>query len=372
MTPALDPRLVSLGWTSSWAEVRDAYEAGLEDPALAAAVHALEVARVASEHKGGHVILLSDGEALSEMGAALRPLASDPMLRPTVGDWVLVRRAEGLARPTLEAVLPRRTALTRKAPGRDVREQVVAANVDRVFIATALDGDFSVSRVERYLALVWASGAEPVVVLTKTDRAEDVARAVAEVRAVAGDAPVHAVSAKTGEGLGELAAYLNEPVTVAIVGSSGVGKSTLVNAWVGEARQETGDVRADGKGRHTTTRRELVPTRGGALLVDTPGMREVGLFGADAGLDKVFADVASLVDSCRFRDCRHRDEPGCAVREALTSGALSEERYGRYARLRTELDDHARESASRTRAQKKAEGRRLSRAVRAHQKLKGR
>ncbi|HEY8088797.1 MAG TPA: ribosome small subunit-dependent GTPase A, partial [Polyangiaceae bacterium] len=225
----------------------------------------------------------------------------------------------------------------RKAAGlRDV-EQVMAANVDVAFVATAADGDVNERRLERYLAVAHDGGVTPVVLLTKADACADVGREVGRIRAVSGSADVVVVSATSGEGVSEVARRVGPGQLAAILGSSGVGKSTLVNALLGELRQRVGALRDDGKGRHTTTRRELVRLPGGGLLIDMPGMRELGLLDAEEGLDEAFADVSGAAARCRFGDCRHAGEPGCAVQAALERGELSAERFESWKKLAGEL-----------------------------------
>jgi ribosome biogenesis GTPase len=290
---------------------------------------------------------------------------------PAVGDWVAATlpAAPGAGDAVVHAVLPRRTCFARKAAGRAADAQVAAANVDTVFLVAGLDGDFNPRRIERYLVAAATSGARAVVVLNKADlllRANPSAYAsrLAQVEELAGGAPVHAVSALEGDGLDALADYLTPGQTVALLGSSGVGKSTLVNALAGAARQATGAVReADGRGRHTTTHRELVALACGAWLVDTPGMRELGLAagegdgegggGGDA-MDATFGDVEALVRACRFGDCGHAKEPGCAVRAALRDGTLPEERYASWQKLGREMRAYAARHDKRLAAEQKA------------------
>jgi ribosome biogenesis GTPase / thiamine phosphate phosphatase len=261
---------------------------------------------------------------------------------PVVGDWVALEEAGGRGAPAIRAVLPRRTRFSRLAahdPGSDVtREQVVAANVDVVFLVASLVDDLSRRRFERYLTLAWESGAQPVILLTKADLDPNPARAVAELTEIAGDdVPVHAVSVRSGLGLEEVRSYLAPGLTGALLGPSGVGKSTLVNALAGEDVMSTGAVRDDGAGRHTTTRRQLVMLPRGGLLVDNPGMRELHLWLAADGLEEAFADVVELEEQCRFSDCRHQGEPGCAIQAALADGRLDAERWRSYRELRQEL-----------------------------------
>lgn len=261
--------------------------------------------------------------------------------RPAVGDWVAVRPGTATAAPVIEAVLPRFSAFTRQVAGARSDVQVVAANVDTVFLVLGLDRDFNVRRLERMTVLAHDSGARPVAILTKADLlpgGPDLAARVAEAQAVHPGLPVHPIAARTGEGLAALDAYLTPGETLAVLGSSGVGKSTLINALLGEDRMATGAVRGgDDRGRHTTTHRELVKLPGGALFIDTPGMRELGLVGDEAALDDTFEDVAALVAACRFGDCGHTNEPDCRVREALAAGALDPARWAAYQTLQEEL-----------------------------------
>jgi ribosome biogenesis GTPase / thiamine phosphate phosphatase len=273
---------------------------------------------------------------------------------------------------TIQAVLPRRTKFSRKTAWQATEEQVVAANVDVVFIVTSLNEDLNLRRLERYLILARESGAEPVVLLTKSDLAPDVDAAVADLRTVTFDVPVHALSNVTGEGLDELGAYLRPGVTATLLGSSGVGKSTLINTLVGDELLATREIREDGRGRHTTTRRELVQLPGGGLVIDTPGMRELQLWVADEGLEEAFADVTSLFEHCRFSDCRHEAEPGCAVKEALADGTLAPERWDSYRRLEAELEHLERRLDKRAAAEERRRWRGLAREGREARRAKGR
>ena len=268
----------------------------------------------------------------------MRHHAASPLDLPAVGDWVAYRPGAQSDGAVVEAVLPRRTAFVRKTAGFEAVEQVVAANVDVVFCVTSLVDDLNPRRLERYLTLAWESGAEPVVVLTKADLCENVEAAVAQVSAASTfGVPVHVVSAVTGEGIDELSAHLAGGRTATLVGSSGVGKSTLVNRLAGSERLATAAVRADGRGRHTTTHRELVVLAAGGCLIDTPGMRELVLWDAEEGLDRAFEDVDDLARECRFSDCEHRTEPGCAVRAAIATGALDAARLESFRHLQREL-----------------------------------
>jgi ribosome biogenesis GTPase len=315
---------------------------GFDDAVAAAfapfAAEGLVPGRVVAAHTALLRVALEAGEALARVAGALRYHARGPEDLPAVGDWVAVRPREAGHRAVVQAVLPRRTAFLRRAPGDRAVAQVLAANVDTVFLVTGLDGDYSLRRIERALVLAWESGASPVVLLNKADLCDDVAGRRAEVESVAPGVPVLAVAAKPGEGIEALAPWLVPARTVALLGSSGVGKSTLVNRLLGREKQRTREVLAgDQRGRHTTTHRELVPLPGGAVLVDTPGLRELQLWSDGAGLEAAFEDLHALAATCRFTDCGHGREPGCAVRKAVEEGRLDRARLESFHKLQAEL-----------------------------------
>lgn len=294
--------------------------------------------RVAIQHRGAYVLSTPEGEVWAELPRRLlRASEEDGGSLPAVGDWVGYRGLAVGDRAAVEVVLARRSAFSRKAAWLEAREQVVAANVEVVFIVQGLPLDVNARRLERYLATAWESGATPVIVLTKADLVHDLEPYLGEVEAVAFGVPVHAVSNVTGDGIEALRAYAEPGRTVALIGSSGVGKSTLVNTMLGADVLETRTLRADGQGRHTTTRRELVLLPGGGVVLDTPGMRELQLWEADSGLEQAFADVEELAARCRFSDCGHASEPGCAINEALETGALPADRWESYLALQREL-----------------------------------
>jgi ribosome biogenesis GTPase len=312
--------LARLGWSPFFAETFQQYEST-----------GLVPGRVAVQERGSYLVYTEEGERWAEVTGRLRHDAASPADFPAVGDWVAVS-------DRIEAVLPRRTKFSRKVAFLKTEEQVLAANVDVVFLVMALtERDFNPRRLERYLATAWESGAEPVVVLSKADLCADVAGHLAEAEGVAFGVPVHVTSAVTGVGLDALRAHFADGRTAALLGSSGVGKSTLINAFLGSDLIKTKEIRPDGRGRHTTTHRELVPLPDGGVLLDTPGLRELQLWTADSGLDETFADVTELAARCRFNDCRHEGEPGCAVRAALADGTLEADRLASYEKLQREL-----------------------------------
>lgn len=296
-------------------------------------------ARVVKQARDLSTVITEDGEAEAEVSGRFRHDARGPADFPAVGDWAAVRSVPG-GRALIEALVPRRGAFTRKAAGEAVEAQVVAANVDTVFLVSGLDGDFNVRRIERYVTTAWSSGASPIIVLNKADlRPDDLAAAEAEAAAVAPGVPVVAVRALDEDGLDALRPFFGPGRTIAFIGSSGVGKSTMINRLLGEERFATAAVSdaEEGRGRHTTTSRELVRLPGGALLVDTPGMRELGLWADDDGLDRTFEEIDRLAARCRFPDCAHEGEPGCAVRAAVESGEVDPRRWESYLKLRREL-----------------------------------
>lgn len=293
--------------------------------------------RVTAVHRGAYVVATEDGEVTAEVTGRLRHQAAGPADLPAVGDWVCLHGGPDFGRTAIVAVLPRRSAFSRHQAGKVTREQVVAANVDVVFLLSSLTGDLKPRWLERYLTMAWESGATPVVVLTKADLSDAVDEQVVEAANVAPGVDVHAVSVVTGQGLDELAGHFEPGRTAALLGSSGVGKSTLVNHFLGREALATAAVSADGRGRHVTTHRELFLLPGGGMLVDTPGMRELQLWSADDGAREAFDDVASLAAGCRFSDCRHQAEPGCAVRRAVEDGELPADRLAGWHKLQREL-----------------------------------
>jgi ribosome biogenesis GTPase / thiamine phosphate phosphatase len=354
MTDALSP---GLGWDATWADAFAPFSAGGRVPARVVAVHkeTAIVRRDGGPDRSAGVSGRFRHEALA---------ASD---YPAVGDWVVLEpgvdgndgsRSDSAV---IAAVLPRRSAFVRSAADASRRtaghladEQVIAANVDIAFLVAGLDGDFNLRRLERYLAVAWSSGVMPVVVLNKADVGRDIEGRQVAVQAVAPGVPIVTLSALTGDHVSDLAPYLLPGTTAAVLGSSGVGKSTLVNTLLGDARQATASVREDdSRGRHTTTHRELFALPGGSLLVDTPGIRSLEVAGADVGVEAAFDDIADLAATCRFSDCGHDGEPGCAIRRSLDDGSLDPGRLASYRKLDRELRHAERKVDPRARAEER-------------------
>jgi ribosome biogenesis GTPase len=300
---------------------------------------AIHTARVVSHHRDGYVVRLPWGDTSARLPGRFRHVAASPEALPAVGDWVTVSTTA--ADPKLaiiREVHPRRSAFVRKVALGVTAPQVVAANVDLAFITAALPNDVNHRRIERYLTLAWESGATPVVLLTKADLVDDPDSCVHDVREVAPGVDVLAASAVSGTGMDAVMARLTRDVTAVLLGSSGAGKSTLVNALTGEDRQRTAALRNDGGGRHTTTHRELIDLESGASIIDTPGMRELQLWSSPEGLGETFHDIMTLAAECRFRDCVHRTEPGCAVLTAIDQGMLDQGRLDSWRKLAREVE----------------------------------
>jgi ribosome biogenesis GTPase / thiamine phosphate phosphatase len=319
--------LREFGWDDGYAAEFEPYAAGGFVPA-----------RVIKQLRDLSALASGGGELEAKVSGRFRHQVPGLAEYPAVGDWVAIKD-QGDGRAIIHAVLSRRSAFVRKVAGEVVEAQVAAANVDTVFLVSGLDGDFNLRRIERYLTTAWTSGASPVIVLNKSDLRADLPDVIAAVSLIAPGVPAVALSALSAGNLEALQPYLVPRKTVALLGSSGVGKSTLVNRLLGEERLPTAPVSdaEEGRGRHTTTTRELVRLPGGALLIDTPGMRELQLWADDDGLDRTFDEIDRLAPGCRFRDCRHEQEPGCAVRSAVEAGALDGRRLASYLKLRREL-----------------------------------
>lgn len=349
---------------------RPALEALGLTPAVTAlaAVHPshMRLGRVVRSDRGMAFVAAGDGLIAARPSTRLIKGADDGAL-PVVGDWVLIGGDE--SEPLVEVVLERMTAIMRRDPGRSARVQVLAANVDVVLVTHPLADEPNLSRIERELALVWDSGARPVVVLTKADLSPDAEAARSAVEGVAPGVDVHVTSTVADEGIGELEEYLSGGGTIALIGPSGSGKSTLVNALAGEDIRATREVRlSDGRGRHTTVSRELIPLPGGGLVIDTPGLRAVGMWDSAEGLAQTFSDIEELALGCRFRDCRHEDEPGCAVRAAVEQGELPSRRLTSFRELQAEIAHVNAEIDVRSRQEKKREDKVQARAIKNYYK----
>lgn len=361
MTDALGapPTLEAFGWTA--------------ELALAHAPHAAlgrEPARVVGEDRGRYDVVSASGEGRAAISGRFRhEAANDPSAYPAVGDWVAIERADN-GDTTIHALLPRRTALIRQAPGKRTEAQVVGANLDTVFVVASLNADLNLRRLERYVAAARESGAEPVVLLSKADLGGDVAGILEAVAAVAGGACVLVVSSFDGRGVDEVRARIAAGRTVAFVGSSGVGKSTLLNTLAGEDRALVREIREDdARGRHTTTRRQLHPLPGGGLILDTPGMRELALWDSE-GLDQSFTDIDAIVEHCRFTNCRHNGEPGCAIAASVADGSLAEDRLASWRKLVRETKHQERRVDALARAEERRKWKAIGKSVAKHMNAK--
>ena len=354
--------LNSLGWSLTWKHAfLEANEANGAP------------ARVVREHRGVYALVSEAGGTLAEVSGRFRHRAQMPRDFPAVGDWVVAEQPAPSSHAVIHSVLPRRSAFVRWSAGAKSEDQVVAANVDTVFLVSGLDHDFNLRRIERYLTLAYESGAAPVIILNKADVHDDPDRARQQVEAVARGVPILLVSATAGLGLGALREALAPGKTGALLGSSGVGKSTLVNALLGHEALRTAAVREDdSRGRHTTTHRELISLPGGSVLIDTPGMRELQLVGDDASLARSFDEIVELAGQCRFKDCFHTEEPGCAVQAALADGRLDMERYESYLRQRKEIRHHQIEQDIHLQNEEKRRWKAIHRSMRFHHKYRKR
>ena len=356
------PALEELGYSPRWQ--------ALFEPHLA---RSLTPARVIRSDRGSALIATPAGVVRAKLSARLLKSARGPADLPAVGDWVAALAPEDLDAPLIEVVLERASAITRGEAGKTSDVQVLAANIDTVFVVHPIAGPPNLRRIERELSAAWESGAAPVVVLTKADLSADPEAARRAVASVAPGSDVLAMNALTGEGVAPLLAYVSGHRTAVLIGPSGAGKSTLVNALLGEQRQATREVRvSDGRGRHATVARELIQLPGDGVLIDTPGLREFGLTGSEEGITATFPDIESASRSCRFRDCAHTDEPGCAVRTAVESGMLPPERLASYHKLVREAHVATKKTDVRVRAEENRKWKIIRKAAREFHKRTGR
>jgi ribosome biogenesis GTPase len=342
------------------------------------------VARVVIECRNSYILQSENAELSAEITGKLRYRASERQDFPAVGDWVVIRAREREGTATIHEILPRKSKFSRKNVGAETTEQIVATNVDTGFLVSGLDGDFKPRRIERYLILAWESGANPVIVLNKADVCPNLEACLREVSAIAlalrlrsgltvSEAeplgvPIITISAATSQGLEELKPYLQPGQTVALLGSSGVGKSTITNQLMGEMQTVQTVRQGDNRGKHTTTHRELLLLPTGGLIIDTPGMRELQIWTGDEGISGTFADIEELAQQCRFRDCQHQREPGCAVRQALQDGSLDKSRFANYQKLQKELKYMERKQDQREYIAEKEKWKKLTKAMRNYQK----
>jgi ribosome biogenesis GTPase len=351
-----------MGWSDRWRALFGPHRAS-----------GLTAARVVRCDRGSAVVATASGITRAKPSTRLLKASTGPLDLPAVGDWVAAFVWDDLDVPLIEAVLPRTGAITRGDPGRTSDVQVLAANIDVVFVVHPIAGAPNLRRLERELSLAWQSGAVPVVVLTKPDLSPDVESARAAVGSIAFGVDVVVTNALAAEGLQPLRDRVAPDRTAVLIGPSGAGKSTIINGLLGERRQATREVRVrDGRGRHTTVARELIPMPGGGVLIDTPGLRALGLTGSEEGIAAAFPDVEETARGCRFADCRHLDEPGCAVRAAVESGALPADRLASYHKLAREAIVAAAKGDARLRAAEERKWKLISKAAKGFYKLTGR
>ncbi|MEW6736115.1 MAG: ribosome small subunit-dependent GTPase A [Acidobacteriota bacterium] len=319
--------LASLGWNQFFAKHFEPY----------ASEH-YRAGRIALEQKSSYRVYTEEGELWAEISGRMRHQAISRVDLPAVGDWVVLSIRIDEQRATIHQVLPRKSKFSRKVKEKRTVEQIVAANIDTLFLVVGLDNDFNLRRIERYLILAWESGARPIILLNKADLCRELDARMAAVESVAAGVPICLLSAANNEGLEALGEFIKAGETISLVGSSGVGKSTIINCLLGKQYQRVQEVREhDHRGKHTTSYRELILLPSGGLIIDTPGMRELQLWTSEKGFQDAFDEIETLNRSCRFRNCQHQDEPGCAIKESLEDGSLDIERFNNYQKLQREL-----------------------------------
>ncbi len=326
------------------------------------------VGRVAIEHRNSYLVYTEQEEQSAEVTGKFRHQATGSQDFPSVGDWVVIQKvSEQLA--TIHAILPRMSKFSRKVAGSSIEEQIIATNIDTAFLVSGLDGDLNLRRIERYLILAWESGVNPVILLNKADLCLKLEQCLTEVENIAMGVPIVTLSAMQQQGMELLQPYLQPGKTIVLLGSSGVGKSTITNQLKGESVQTVQAVRlGDDRGKHTTTHRQLIMLPSGALIIDTPGMRELQVWSATEGLPETFMDIEKLVEQCRFHDCQHDSEPGCAIQKALAGGQLDSKRLLNYQKLQKEAQHLSRKQDKRSYLAEKEQWKKISKASRNHPK----
>jgi ribosome biogenesis GTPase / thiamine phosphate phosphatase len=327
------------------------------------------IGRIAIEHRNSYLLYTQQGEVTAEVTGKLRHQATGIQDFPAVGDWVVIQTKAAEQHAIIHAILPRTSKFSRKIAGNAIEEQIIATNIDTVFLVSGLDGDFNLRRIERYLILAWESGANPVIVLNKADLCLNLQQCLMEVEEIAMGVPIVTLNAMQEQSIELLQPYLQPGKTIVLIGSSGVGKSTITNQLKGELVQTVQAVRlGDDRGKHTTTHRELIMLPSGALIIDTPGMRELQVWSSVEGLSEAFSDIEMLVEKCRFRNCRHEHEPGCAIRQALMDQVVDPKRFLNYQKLQREAQHLARKQDKRATLIEKERWKKNTKAARNHSK----
>ncbi|MDJ0533740.1 MAG: ribosome small subunit-dependent GTPase A [Xenococcaceae cyanobacterium MO_207.B15] len=327
------------------------------------------VGRITLEYRGEYTLYSELGEVRAKISGKLRHQITDGGEFPAIGDWVVIKTRQNEQSATIYGIMPRKSKFSRKTVGGKTSEQIVAANIDTALLVSGLDNDFNLRRIERYLILTWESGANPIIVLNKADACSEVEQCVAEVEAIAPGVPIIVLSAVLKQGLDELKNYIQPGMTVAMLGSSGVGKSTIANQLMGGELQKVQPVRhGDNRGKHTTTHRELFLLPGGGVIIDTPGMREIQIWATETSFEQTFTDIEMLAKKCRFRDCQHSHEPDCAVQNAILQGVLDERRFLNYQKLHKELNYLSRKQRQLKQLENKSKWKKITKAMRQHYK----